>query len=127
MKFIKLLKLGLLSIIILNCNYKEKTMLKKLGKLPAKIKEASGIIIPKNGIPNTFITLEDSGNKNSLYHCNLKAEILSEIKIENSKNIDWESLTTDPQGNWYIGDFGNNRLNREYLQIYWISKQDIDE
>lgn len=124
MKFFRWLKLSFFVIISSSCN--QANTMKVLAKLPTKIKEASGIIIPKKRTQNTFITLEDSGNKNVLYHCNLKQEILSEIKIKNSNNIDWESLTTDIEGNWYIGDFGNNKLQREYLQIYWITKTDIN-
>ena len=31
---------------------------------------------------------------------------------------DYEDLTSDPAGNWYIGDFGDNLRNRNDLRIY---------
>ncbi|MEM8582833.1 MAG: hypothetical protein AAGF87_01125 [Bacteroidota bacterium] len=35
--------------------------------------------------------------------------------------VDWEDMTTDPFGNWYLGDFGDNRRQRDSLQIYRYS------
>jgi len=42
------------------------------------------------------------------------------INISNAKNIDWEDLTQDDFGHFFIGDFGNNNNKRNDLTIYKI-------
>ena len=82
------------------------------------IKEASGIEM----VPNSplFWVIEDAGNANKIYGLNEKGNIEKEINIENADNEDWEELTSDAQGNMYIGDFGNNSKKRERYAILKI-------
>ena len=47
----------------------------------------------------------------------------TEIEIEGVENVDWEDLTSDKEGNLYIGDFGNNDNDRKDLTIYKIDKK----
>lgn len=47
------------------------------------------------------------------------------IRITNAENYDWEDLTSDEQGNLYIGDFGNNDNDRQNLAIYKINAADL--
>ncbi|WP_317167925.1 hypothetical protein [Flavobacterium jejuense] len=53
--------------------------------------------------------------------------IIKEITIKNTENIDWEDLTTDKQGNLYIGDFGNNENVRKNLAIYKINSANLHQ
>jgi len=71
--------------------------------------------------------IEDSGNDNNLYGLNKKGEIVKSIGIKNSKNTDWEDLTSDSLGNIYIGDFGNNKHKRNHFKIYKISHEDLNK
>jgi len=87
--------------------------------LPKSLEENSAIETVKNS--DLLWTIEDSGNKNNLYGLNTKGKIIKDIDITNSKNIDWEDLTTDEKGNIYIGDFGNNSRNRDNFTIYKVS------
>lgn len=66
--------------------------------------------------------LEDSGNENKLYKIGKNGKSLAEITITNLENHDWEELTSDTEGNLYIGDFGNNDNTRKDLAIYKIDK-----
>src|SRR3990170_4160848 len=88
------------------------------------LKEISGITyFPEN---NLLWTLEDSGNANSIYGLNSNGEIVKNITIENTENIDWEDISKDKDGNFYIGDFGNNDNVRQDLCIYKIDKNSLD-
>ena len=62
----------------------------------------------------------DAGNKNNVYGMDFKGSIVKDIDVSNVKNEDWEDLTSDDDGNLYIGDFGNNSRKREHFFIYKI-------
>ncbi len=100
-------------VVLLSC---KTNKLKVLCKLPKSLIETSAAETTIN--PNIIWTIEDSGNKNNLYAVNKKGVILKDIKINNAQNIDWEDLTSDVNGNIYIGDFGNNRGTRSSFTIY---------
>ena len=72
-------------------------------------------------------TIEDSGNDNDLIALNKRGKILQYVAIENAKNKDWEDLTSDTEGNIYIGDFGNNGEDREEFKIYKVSHKDLNK
>ncbi len=96
-----------------------------IADLPKSLKEASAIEKAANS--SLLWTIEDSGNKNNIYGLNLKGDIIKDIDVKNSSNIDWEDLTSDKEGNLYIGDFGNNSKNRDDFTIYKISDLDSNE
>ena len=96
-----------------------------LGDLSGSLKEASAIEKVVNS--DLLWTIEDAGNKNNIYGIDLNGNIVKDIDISNSSNIDWEDLTSDKQGNLYIGDFGNNSKNRDDFTIYKVSNLKDDE
>lgn len=91
--------------------------------MPKKIKESSAIEITSQS--ELIWTVEDSGNKPELFGLDKQGKIIQQISIENTKNNDWEDLTSDNEGNLYIGDFGNNDNERTDLSIYKISATDL--
>lgn len=98
--------------------------LDKLGKFPSKLKEVSGLEVTEDG---KIWVIEDSGNKDKIYRVNKVAEIKESLKIDHAKNVDWEDLTMDTEGNLYIGDFGNNKNAREDLVIYKVTKDEMEK
>jgi hypothetical protein len=111
------------AFVFLSCQ-QDSNSLTTLYSLPKKLKEVSGITyFPTN---NLLWTLEDSGNANSIYGLNSNGEIVKNITIENTENIDWEDISKDKEGNLYIGDFGNNDNVRQDLCIYKIDKNSLD-
>ncbi|GAB1855825.1 hypothetical protein MHTCC0001_06600 [Flavobacteriaceae bacterium MHTCC 0001] len=90
-----------------------------IADLPKSLKEASAIERVTHS--NLLWTIEDSGNKNNIYGLNTNGDIVKDIDIKNASNIDWEDLTSDEEGNLYIGDFGNNSKNRDDFTIYKVS------
>lgn len=96
-----------------------------LADLPMRLKEASAVEKVVNS--DLLWTIEDAGNKNNIYGFDLKGNLKKNIDISNASNIDWEDLTSDEQGNLYIGDFGNNSKNRDDFTIYKVSDLSKDE
>lgn len=90
-----------------------------------KLKEASAVEVTKNS--DLAWVIEDSGNKNVVYGLNAKGEIAHVILVENAKNVDWEDLTSDENGNLYIGDFGNNDNKRKDLCIYKLDASSLKD
>ncbi len=70
-------------------------------------------------------TIQDAGNSNNLFGLNEKGHIIRNIDISNTKNIDWEDLTSDSECNIYIGDFGNNNKKRETFRILKVRHDDL--
>lgn len=90
---------------------------------PKSLKEVSGIQKVLNS--DLIWTIEDSGNENEIYGLDLNGDIKNTLVIKDLKNLDWEDLTSDKQGNLYIGDFGNNNNTRQDLAIYKIASDSL--
>lgn len=106
-------------LLLLSCNGAEDklTVLGETGK-----DEISGTEYV-NGV---LWALEDSGNKDILYRIGEKGGIEQQLRLRGMKNKDWEDLTSDAEGNLYIGDFGNNDNDRKDLAIYKINRDSLD-
>ncbi len=96
--------------------------LKLLSSLPETLNEASGV--EKINDSDLLWMLNDSGNEPIIYGVDTKGKIIRKIIIE-AKNKDWEDITSDSEGNLYIGDFGNNNNKRKDLKILKIKYQDL--
>lgn len=117
-KILKLSHLILLTTITMSCQKDKSSDLIKIKSLSYSIREISGITMLSD---NKLYAINDSGNDNTLFCLNQKGEILNEIKIPETKNIDWEDLAYDQENNIYIGDFGNNNNDRKDLVIYKVN------
>lgn len=95
---------------------KSRYKISKIGKLPAVASESSGLA--KDDHADTFWTHNDGGGKAELYQFGMTGKLLATKPVPNAQNVDWEDLTQDSTGNFYIGDFGNNTSNRDTFTIY---------
>lgn len=115
-------KLILLSIIFLFVSCQNFGQLQMMADLPKDLKEVSGM---ETAVGSKYIwMINDSGNKPRLFGVSKKGKIKKEVEID-KKNKDWEDLTSDEEGNLYIGDFGNNENERKNLRILKIKKKDL--
>ena len=120
----KTLVITALFIGLLSCgSTPKKRVLTELCALPKDLKEISGIAYTDD----LLYSIEDSGNASEVILLDLKGKIERRIAIKNTKNIDWEDLTFDTEGNLYIGDFGNNDNTRKDLAIYKIDKNNLQQ
>lgn len=119
------------ALFLLSCNPKAQNSpakedeLKVEFTLPKKLKEVSGIALSKD--KKTIWVIEDRGNKNAVYGLNESGQMVAKVPVENSENTDWEDIISDPQGNIYIGDFGNNDNDRKDLAILKTDLKDITQ
>ncbi len=82
--------------------------------LPVQLREVSGLWIAGS---DQYWWLADSGNPPVLYLTGADGA-LRDSAVLPLRNRDWEELTGDDKGNFYIGDFGNNSNARRDLRIY---------
>ncbi|MDG5799219.1 SdiA-regulated domain-containing protein [Marinilabiliaceae bacterium ANBcel2] len=94
------------------------------GELPSVIPESSGLIVTQSG---NIWTHNDSGNSNELFQIDSNGNLLRTLIVSNVRNIDWEDLAADRDGNIYICDTGNNDNDRRDLAIYRIPDPDTVE
>ncbi len=120
--FIKKSFILILLIILVNCsNYGQLDL---VTRLPNVLSEVSGVQTFQNS--DMIWMINDGGNPHRLYGVTRKGKIRKEIII-NAKNEDWEDLTSDDEGNLYIGDFGNNNSKRKDLVILKIKHADLQK
>lgn len=100
---------------ILNFNFEV------MATLPTQIEEGSGIEIT---LDNTLWAFNDNSGKERLYQFDHAGTLLKELKIDVPR-IDWEDITQDEAGNFYLGDFGNNDNDRRDLKIYKLTPSDL--
>ncbi len=114
--------LGFLTVTLLGCGSGNLTL---VCDLPKSLNEVSGIASTAN--QKSFWMIEDSGNPDHIYKVSTSGKIIHEVNLDKSvKNTDWEALTSDENGNLYIGDFGNNNEKRKSYQIYEVSAKDLN-
>ena len=90
---------------------------KKKVSVDPKLKEISGIEFDKF---NRLWAINDGGDDPKLYRLNEDGSIAKEVLVTNAKNIDWEDMTQNDFGHFFLGDFGNNKQERKWLTIYKI-------
>jgi uncharacterized protein YjiK len=115
-------RLILITLITVSCQ--SAGQLKIEGSINNSIKEASAAeTTPQSDL---IWTIEDSGNDSDLLGLDSSGKIVKKVAITNASNIDWEDLTSDKDGNIYIGDFGNNNEKRKHFRILKINHNDLD-
>ncbi len=89
--------------------------LRRRSRLPHDLKEVSGMTRLPNG---ALWMLNDGGNTPQLFRFDPEKGSIVETLTLPGPNRDWEDLSSDPAGNLYIGDFGNNFNNRRDLCVF---------
>lgn len=89
----------------------------KMVTVDPKLREISGIEFDKY---KRLWAINDGGDGPILYMVNKNGSIARQIKVTNAKNVDWEDMTQNRFGHFFLGDFGNNDNDRRWLTIYKI-------
>lgn len=105
----------------------------KVGKIQSdEIDESSGLVASRR-YQGVYWTHNDSGDfarifaireDGSLVQPHHQNKPYSGIIIPGARNVDWEDIAMDDQGNLIIGAFGNNRNDRRDLGIYIVPEPD---
>ncbi len=85
------------------------------------IRESSGIVASQQ-FEGVYWTLNDSGNPATLYATKLNGELIQEIMVRGSRNVDWEALGIDEKGQLWLGEIGNNSRLRTDLKVVVVSE-----
>ena len=123
--FMRNLLIAAIALFCTNCKQSAQQKIEVVTALPNEIKESSACEI--SNASDLVWTIEDQGNENLLFGFNKNGELIRKIRITNIENNDWEDLSSDDQGNLYIGDFGNNDNERQNLAIYKINAADLNK
>ncbi len=89
--------------------------LSRVGSLKGVVPESSGLA-PAGAGP-TYFSFGDDGNSPTLYEITGAGKLVRTLEVP-ATNTDWESLSRDGSGNYYIGDCGNNESLRRDLRLY---------
>ncbi len=117
-------RFGLLSLFLMIVSAEamaQSPIITELCALPNEVLETSGL---ENGPNGWFWTHNDSGNPATLFCIDTTGTIQHSVAVIGDSNVDWEEVTKDDEGNLYIGNFGNNSLNRTDLRIVKIPSID---
>jgi len=87
-------------------------------------KEVSGMIY--HHATGKLWMLQDKGNPSELYVYSTEGKFEKTVTINHQFNTDWEDLSQDTAGNIYVGDFGNNKNDREDLKILKFNTPSLD-
>lgn len=90
----------------------------------AELVELSGIVPATD--EHEFWGHNDSGNPAALFRFNDKGEVLQRVAVSPAVNVDWEGMTFDATGAFYVGDFGDNRRRRNDYTIYKLAQPSAD-
>ena len=88
--------------------------LHKEGSLKGVVPESSGLAPAEAG--QNYFSFGDDGNSATLYEITGTGKLVRTLEVPTA-NHDWESLSRDDRGNYYIGDCGNNESDRHDLKI----------
>ena len=89
--------------------------LREVGSLRGVVPESSGLA--PGATNQSYYSFGDGGNTAMLYEISNAGKLVRTLQVGEPNN-DWESLSRDPQGNYYIGNCGNNESTRRNLSIY---------
>ena len=89
--------------------------LSKVGSVKGVVPESSGLAPAPDG--QNYFSFGDDGNSPTLYEISGAGQLIRTIAVP-ATNTDWESLSRDGSGNYYIGDCGNNESTRRDLKIF---------
>ena len=89
----------------------------------AAIRESSGIAASRKN-PGVYWTHNDKGNAPTLYAIAPDGTLLGEYPVA-AANDDWEDVAADDAGNLYVGNIGNNKARRDWLQVLRIPEPHV--
>ena len=88
--------------------------LRQVGKMPKLVFESSGLCAAPQ--PGSYFTFGDDGQAPTVFRVDGSGQVLGQFEV-GAPNHDWESMSRDNSGNYYLGDCGNNNSDRQNLAI----------
>lgn len=85
------------------------------------IDESSGVAASRR-TPGIVWTHNDSGDGPFLYAVDRKGETRGVFRLAGAKAIDWEDMSTGPNGTLVVGDIGDNNALRPEIVVYTVAE-----
>jgi len=114
-----LLNFGVICLLSFSLSLSSPPKLIRITSLPPDLNENSGMIY----LNKKIYFINDKGNNASIFSLDTPfSGKTTEIKIQHIKNKDWEEISSN--SNFiFIGDIGNNKHEREIVELYKIKKK----
>jgi hypothetical protein len=104
--------------------------LEPVGHIAFELIDESSALVKSPSYPNTFWTLNDSGDLPRIFAINATGELIAPawdkayqgLMLEGAANIDWEDLAFDDLGNLLVAACGNNGNARQDLGVYLLAE-----
>ena len=107
---------------------KDEELLVSLGiNSNPRLIESSGVSVC-SFVENSIWTHNDSGHSPHLFLLKTNGVLLAKVKLNNARNVDWESMCRFKlKGKSYlmVGDVGDNLARRRDCQLYLIQEPDL--
>ncbi|HEX5624409.1 MAG TPA: hypothetical protein VFX48_00215 [Saprospiraceae bacterium] len=113
----------LLALILPNLSFSQMPVWNQRCALHPDLIHSSGITSINGG--KSFWSMEDNNSPAELFEIDADCRILRRLFIQGVSKRDWEDISSDDEGNLYIGDFGNNSNNRKDLRIYIVKNPEL--
>lgn len=99
-----------------------------IARIDSKMIEESSGVTASRCTPDVFWTHNDSGGGPYLFAFDVKGTLLGVWLVDGAKNEDWEDIASakeeDGRCYLYIGDIGDNDLNRRSVTVYRVGEPD---
>lgn len=95
----------------------------EMGALPIEVDESSGLAMATE---TSLWTHNDRGGKAEFYEVDVRGELLRTVKLTGVDAVDMEDMAIDQEGEvLYFADTGNNKQDRDELQIFIVNLNEI--
>jgi hypothetical protein len=100
----------------------------QVGKIDAAIVPPSGMVASR-AHPGVLYVNEDAGGQARFHAIDTTGKTLGQYTLTGAKATDWEDLAVGKgpgTGSYvYVGDFGDNSMNRTEIQIFRVPEPDV--
>jgi uncharacterized protein YjiK len=122
---------GLLLLLLLGCTSNAPRVScgppRVTGRLPAELREASGIAANSQRDDQVWVITDDG--RSTLYSVDTAGRIAARIPLRGVAKYDWESLAAARCGErtcLYVGDIGDNQRDRRVVYVYRVPEPRLD-
>ena len=87
----------------------------------SRVTTSSGLVASTrtNGL---YFTHNDGSDGNRLFAVDATGATRSVLTVSGATNVDWEDIASGPGNTLYVGDVGNDALNRSSIQVYKLTE-----
>jgi len=89
------------------------------------IRESSGVVASRKNA-GVYWTHNDGGNPAAIYAVREDGMLLAEHPVA-AANDDWEDVAADERGNLYVGNVGNNKAKRPWLEVHRLAEPAVGD